>query len=299
MKNKTIAARVLFKGKQKPENPSWVSAEIEGDRLVFSFPNQDPAQVVAANQNSVKATDPNAEGSEPPIDINSIFEPPVNPDQVQRPGQNDAAAQAATQAASAENNDNKQARKLPSLSSAAAKFASALLVVVGLIFLTAWMAKRLNLRDRLAGSEPGVVRVVGTAMLGLKKQVAVIDVAGQFWVVGLGPSEISLLGKVDDPKAVESLTNYRSRNRAAQTAAAQPEPKQKARIEPTVAPEEPSVKETVKAMPASAAAESQFSSLLNLKQQEESQPEITADDQAEQLETIRSIKQRLQNLKRL
>jgi flagellar protein FliO/FliZ len=296
LKGKKVAVRVLFKGKAKPEDPTWASAVIENGELVVTFPNQAPAPVVVEKDAKPEDSQENAVAS-PPIDLNAIFD--KAPAAGAQPSNETQTAVATGSDAAREEPGSETASttagSIPSLASAAAKFASALLIVVGIIFVSAWVAKRFNLRDRLSGSEPGVVRVVGTAMLGLKKQVAVIDVAGQFWVVGLGPSEITLLGKVDDPDAIASLTKQKTRMQTRTIDDSEPEPaieKQQSRGKDFDAPIMPDIPEPAKD---SVEDPSPFSKMLDFKQQDDRKEAPPVED----LETIRSIKQRLQKLKRL
>ncbi|MET3372505.1 Flagellar protein FliO [compost metagenome] len=62
--------------------------------------------------------------------------------------------------------------------------------VVGLIFLCAWLARRFGLQ-RLGGGQ--VVKVVSTAMVGPRERVVVVDVAGQWLVLGVTSSQVRTL----------------------------------------------------------------------------------------------------------
>lgn len=65
-----------------------------------------------------------------------------------------------------------------------------LVVVVGLIFLLAWAARRIGLQ-RLTGS--GVVKVVSSAALGARERVVVVEVAGTWLVLGVSASQVNTL----------------------------------------------------------------------------------------------------------
>lgn len=65
-----------------------------------------------------------------------------------------------------------------------------LLVVVGLIFLLAWGARRIGLQ-RLTGS--GVVKVVASTAVGTRERVVVVEVAGSWLVLGVTASQVNTL----------------------------------------------------------------------------------------------------------
>lgn len=65
-----------------------------------------------------------------------------------------------------------------------------LLVVVGLIFLLAWAARRIGLQ-RLTGS--GVVKVVASAAVGTRERVVVVEVAGSWLVLGVTANQVNTL----------------------------------------------------------------------------------------------------------
>lgn len=65
-----------------------------------------------------------------------------------------------------------------------------LVVVVGLIFLLAWAARRIGLQ-RLTGS--GVVKVISSAALGTRERVVVVEVAGTWLVLGVSASQVNTL----------------------------------------------------------------------------------------------------------
>lgn len=65
-----------------------------------------------------------------------------------------------------------------------------LLMVVGLIFLLAWAARRIGLQ-RLTGS--GVVKVVSSTAVGTRERVVVVEVAGNWLVLGVTASQVNTL----------------------------------------------------------------------------------------------------------
>jgi len=204
---KVVHARVLFKDGEKPVDPSWVKAFIEKGKLVFLFPNTKPAPPVAKSMDDSNQGEEKTEttpSDTPPINLDDIFKV----DNPENPALSEANGQAEEGADAGILSDN--SNKTLSLGLTAVKFGSALLIVIGIILGMTWVAKRFNLPQRLSGSEVNVVKVVGTTMVGLKKQVSVIDVAGQYFVIGVGQSSMTMLGKVDDPNAIARLSNEES-----------------------------------------------------------------------------------------
>ena len=63
-------------------------------------------------------------------------------------------------------------------------------VVVGLIFLCAWLARRFGLQ-RLGGGH--LVKVVSSAALGQRERVVVVEVGGQWLVLGVTSSQVNML----------------------------------------------------------------------------------------------------------
>jgi flagellar protein FliO/FliZ len=66
-----------------------------------------------------------------------------------------------------------------------------MVLVLGLIFLCAWLARRFGL-PRFGGSS--LVKVVGSAMVGQRERVVVVEVADGHWLVlGVTAQQVSLL----------------------------------------------------------------------------------------------------------
>lgn len=63
-------------------------------------------------------------------------------------------------------------------------------VVVGLIFLCAWLARRFGLQ-RLGGGH--LVKVVSSASVGQRERVVVVEVANQWLVLGVTSSQVNML----------------------------------------------------------------------------------------------------------
>lgn len=65
-----------------------------------------------------------------------------------------------------------------------------LLVVIGLVFACAWLARRFGLQPANRG---GLVKTIGGASLGGKERVAVVEVGDTWLVLGTAPGNVRLL----------------------------------------------------------------------------------------------------------
>lgn len=83
------------------------------------------------------------------------------------------------------------------------KMAASLAVVLGLMALAATIAKR-AFGSRLGSwGATSTVRVLGTHPLGGRREIAVVAVEGERLVLGLTPTSVSLLARLE-PRAVET-----------------------------------------------------------------------------------------------
>jgi len=79
------------------------------------------------------------------------------------------------------------------------KVGASLLLVLGIMALTAYAAKRfLGSKLGLWRSQP-LIQVLATTYLGPKKEIAVIEVGKEYLVVGITPTQISLLTRLEEP----------------------------------------------------------------------------------------------------
>ena len=65
-----------------------------------------------------------------------------------------------------------------------------LLVVIGLVFGCAWLARRFGLQP---GNRGGLVKTIGGASLGGKERVAVVEIGDTWLVLGAAPGNVRLL----------------------------------------------------------------------------------------------------------
>lgn len=82
-----------------------------------------------------------------------------------------------------------------------------LVFVFTLLGLVAWGAKRYGKKNRAASV---VIKVIGGCSLGGKERIAVVEVAGQWLVVGVAQGSVSTLASMAAPKQQEHDTETKS-----------------------------------------------------------------------------------------
>lgn len=84
------------------------------------------------------------------------------------------------------------------------KFTGALFIVIPVIWLVLYFysksAGATRTRDKFE-----LMKVVTSLPLGPKKMVSVVNIAGKYMVLGVGPESINYLTSIDDAQAVEKL----------------------------------------------------------------------------------------------
>jgi flagellar protein FliO/FliZ len=87
------------------------------------------------------------------------------------------------------------------------KMISALAIVFGLMALATYGARRfLGARIGASGNGP-LMKVQSSISLGVKKEIALVEVGGNFLVVGVTPNHISLLTRIDKESLASVLTH--------------------------------------------------------------------------------------------
>jgi flagellar protein FliO/FliZ len=82
-----------------------------------------------------------------------------------------------------------------------------LVLVIALIFLLAWAARRFSWTKMLAHRTEGPIRLVGTLSLGTRERLVLVDVEGRRVLLGVVPGEISRL----DISTAEAGSDFESR----------------------------------------------------------------------------------------
>ncbi len=79
----------------------------------------------------------------------------------------------------------------------------ALVVVLGVIGLFAWVLRRMSQGTRLGG---GLLKIRGGVMLGPKERVVLLEIADTWIVVGVGGGQVNALHAMPRPANAESST---------------------------------------------------------------------------------------------
>jgi len=92
----------------------------------------------------------------------------------------------------------------PDVVSSALQMMTALGIVLGGLLVVFYLFKRYLKRD--AGSGQGqLIRVIANQYIGIKKNIALVEVPGAVLVIGVSNERISLLTKIEDKEHLESL----------------------------------------------------------------------------------------------
>jgi flagellar protein FliO/FliZ len=87
------------------------------------------------------------------------------------------------------------------------KMISMFAVVLGLMFLIFFGFKKYVLKNTAFGGGNKLVNVLGTWFLGPKKNIALVEVAGEVLVLGMSQENITLLSSIIDEEKIEEIKN--------------------------------------------------------------------------------------------
>ncbi|QYK14227.1 flagellar biosynthetic protein FliO [Shewanella rhizosphaerae] len=87
-----------------------------------------------------------------------------------------------------------------------------LLVVIALIFLLAYLVKRL----KLVPTSHGVLKTLAVTPLGQREKMVLVEVDGQQYLLGVTSQQVSLIDKLDTPITIEQ-DSFASRLRQAKS----------------------------------------------------------------------------------
>ena len=95
---------------------------------------------------------------------------------------------------------NAQPEMLPSL----LKMIASLGIVLGGLLLTLWLVRRF-VQSRSGRFNGQLIRVLASSTVGLKKNIALVEVPGQVLVLGMTGDRINLLTKIEDPESIRRI----------------------------------------------------------------------------------------------
>jgi flagellar biosynthetic protein FliO len=87
---------------------------------------------------------------------------------------------------------------------------TALAIVVGGLLVAFYLMKRFLKRDA-GGSPNSLIRVIANQYIGVKKNIALVEVPGTVLVLGISHDRINLLTKIEDQGVLDSIKKNTSR----------------------------------------------------------------------------------------
>lgn len=85
------------------------------------------------------------------------------------------------------------------------KIFSALAIVIGIMMISLYAAKKIMRRTEMRVDGGEVIKVLSTRYVGPKSSIMLVDVLGKVLVVGLCQQNLSLLTSIDDQQSLERL----------------------------------------------------------------------------------------------
>ncbi|MGH7232918.1 MAG: FliO/MopB family protein [Nitrospiraceae bacterium] len=87
---------------------------------------------------------------------------------------------------------------------------AALALVLGLMVIAAFLARRFLSGRFLPRPDTPLVQIVSTAYLGPRKTISLVDVAGEFFVIGTTSTDLVGLGRIGDQEGVRRALSGKS-----------------------------------------------------------------------------------------
>jgi len=92
----------------------------------------------------------------------------------------------------------------PDFLATAIKMFSALLLVLGILLGSFYVLRRLSKRDG-AALQRNLIHVVDRTYIGVKKSITLVEVSGEFLVLGVTSDRISFLTRIEDQDRIQTL----------------------------------------------------------------------------------------------
>ncbi|MBI5814302.1 MAG: FliO/MopB family protein [Nitrospinae bacterium] len=103
------------------------------------------------------------------------------------------------------NYEDPKVPEAPSMTGMAVKMVASLALVLSLVFALSWVAKKYMGKFGGAFGSGGVVKILASGSIGMKKQIAVVDVAGEVIVLGISGDNITMLTTIEDQESADRL----------------------------------------------------------------------------------------------
>jgi flagellar biosynthetic protein FliO len=91
---------------------------------------------------------------------------------------------------------------------------AALAIVIAMMIGAAYVLKKYFYRSPETVTGDQMIDILSVRYLGPKSSILVVDVLGQIMLLGVSANQISALGTISDPKAMENLKDLRLRPKA-------------------------------------------------------------------------------------
>jgi flagellar biosynthetic protein FliO len=92
----------------------------------------------------------------------------------------------------------------PDMATGVFQMLAALGIVLGGLLLVFYFMKRYLKRD-VGGSSGQLIKVIANQYIGVKKNIALIEVPGSILVLGVSNDKISMLTKIEDREIIETI----------------------------------------------------------------------------------------------
>ena len=101
----------------------------------------------------------------------------------------------------------------PDLLSTVLKMITALVIVLGGLFIVFYFLRRI-LKREVGGSSEKLIRVLASSYIGVKKNISLIEVPGSILVLGVTSDNICLLTKIEDEKILNRFKRPEEKKRS-------------------------------------------------------------------------------------
>lgn len=98
-----------------------------------------------------------------------------------------------------------QVAAIPSLGEALIKVASSLLIVLALVLILGFAAKKYRGTIEAKLGSAHEIKVLSSQFIGVKKEVTIVEIAGEIFVLGVTSDNINLLARYDDPDRIDRI----------------------------------------------------------------------------------------------
>ncbi len=101
----------------------------------------------------------------------------------------------------------------PDLLSTVLKMITALVIVLGGLFIVFYFLRRI-LKREVGGSSEKLIRVLASSYIGVKKNISLIEVPGSILVLGVTSDNICLLTKIEDEEILNRFKRPEEKKRS-------------------------------------------------------------------------------------